>query len=158
VRTGKWSPKIVFKVFDAPQADGDWAQRMAEAHRIVKGLSFAFPVEFGIVGRGEDPSAIAARIIAGGGEGAIFRTPGVCRYQQQRTVNLMRVKEGNLYAPWRQASEGRRRRHEIRQAMAQTRPVVGLDVRLFPFEPEIDWNIRQLLGDTTTDFSAATKF
>jgi hypothetical protein len=174
VRTGEWTDEIVFKVFDAPLLAGDWAQRMVKVKPLLRGIDFASAVEFGIVQRGEDPSTIAAKIIANGGEGAMFRTPGVTRYQQQRTINLMRIKERNLYAPWRKESrsrptegrngedgvlditEQRRRHHERQQAMAHARPVAGLDVRLFPFDPEIDWNIRLALGDD--DFHELTKF
>jgi hypothetical protein len=86
----------------------------------------------------------------------------------------LRIKERNLYAPWRQpegsgsqarwntadGSLGENRYDERDQSpgrrIQNARPIVGLDVSLFPFDPEIDWNIRTILGGDA-DYSSLTK-
>lgn len=169
---GIWSPKLVFKCFDAPTAKGDWRMRMEFAARFANRV--VQPVEFGVVAHREHASDLAADIIARGGEGAMFRSPGVQIYQRARTVNLMRIKKGNLYAPWRKKSWSRAQARQYsetgvlgekadgqngqraRQKVSDARPVVGLDPRLFPFDPEIEWNIDRLLS-RDDDYSELTR-
>lgn len=169
---GIWHPDFVFKCFDAPTARGDWRQRMEFAaefsNRTIQ------PVEFGVVEHREHASDLAADIIAAGGEGAMFRNPNVQTYQRARTVNLMRIKERNLYAPWRQKnwSRAQARRYSesgflgeetdgqghraAKQKVRDARPVVGLDPRLFPFDPLIENNIDLLLG-RAADYAEVTR-
>jgi hypothetical protein len=170
-----WTRKIQLKIFDAPQASGNWLERMAEAAKMIRGLPFASCVPFGIVEQHEQASEIAAEIIQRGGEGAMFRNPSVDFYQRQRTKNLLRIKEHNLYEPWRQTQRGgaqaRRNRsilgdgaagngqshQQTGQAGGQNqRRVVGLDVRQFPYDPEIEHNIHLIL-QRGGDFSQLTR-
>ena len=175
VQFGKWSDKITFKVFDAPQASGNWIERMAEAKKAIAGIPFSECIQFGIVKNSDEPSEIAAKIISAGGEGAMFRNPTVNKYQRKRTQNLLRIKEKNLYAPWRktqgvgpqarrnnsfhganEAGNQNRNSQTSRGRKTDSRPVVGLNVSLFPHDPEIDWNIHLILN-SSTDFSSLTK-
>lgn len=133
---GKISRRFKFKVFDAPGVQGDWAKRMKFAAQFAN--ASVQPVEWGVVRHRDEASEIAARIIAGGGEGAMFRSPNVFHYQAARTLNLQRIKARNLYAPWHGAKKEYQRQHSTS----------GFDVGLLAHDPEIEWNIRQALhGD-----------
>ena len=147
VQFGRFTRSIRFAVFDMPDARGDWLQRMAAARLAIGENRFVFGVETGTVKHAAEPSAIAANIIADGGEGAIFRNPGVKEYQRKRTVNLARVKAANLRPRW----YGMKPRRETIPAA----PVIGLDVSQFPFDPEIEWNIAAILGEC--DYSELSK-
>lgn len=170
-----WTANIHLKVFDAPQASGNWLERMAAARRMIRGITFASCVPFGIVERHEQASEIAARIINAGGEGAMFRNPKINHYQRQRTKNLLRIKKHNIYEPWRQTQRGgtQARRDDSVLGMGETRhgqgdhrygqgqrpdtrPVAGLDVSQFPYDPEIEHNIHLILT-SHCDLTALTK-
>lgn len=164
-RFGKWNPDLRFMVFDAPTAEGDWIDRMEKARYLLDFSEFARPVKYGIVEHREHASDIAADFIAAGGEGACFRKPGV-GYKRARTLDVQRIKKGNLYAPWRKKEWSRAQarqysetgcvgaegdhaadREAEKKQRRDARPVVGLDVSLFPFDPEIEWNINRILSD-----------
>jgi ATP-dependent DNA ligase len=143
---GIWKPALRFMVFDVPDVAGNWLERMARATRFENDVVQC--VGHGVVAHREHPSEIAAQIIGSGGEGAMFRNPEIRDYQRKRTVNLQRIKAANLYAPW----HGLKPQKQSRNAG----PVVGLDVSRFPFDPEIEWNIQQIL-DTDEDLRTLTR-
>jgi ATP-dependent DNA ligase len=174
VRHGLFTKACKFVAFDTPSQTGDWLKRMEFAD-LFRNEIVITPAR-GVVQNRNEASDIAARFIAAGGEGAMFRSPDVFKYERKRTKHLFRIKAKNLVEPWRQEG-GRgaktvgdgadgvlgkaRNRHQHQEAdgrnQTAARPIVGLDVSLFPFDPEIDWNIRQILGDESVDTRALTK-
>ncbi len=98
VRHNIWTDNARFVVFDAPDAKGNWLQRMKSAD--------AFAGEYiqickrGKIQYRDHASELAAEIIDAGGEGIMLRSPFVKSYERKRTCNLMRIKKKNLYAPW----------------------------------------------------------
>lgn len=146
VRHGLFTRACKFVAFDAPDGLGFWPQRMATADLFRSEV--VMTPERGLICSRDEPSERAARIIAEGGEGLMLRHPDVNRYERKRTLHLLRIKEKNLYAPWHNMSPRRPK---------ATPGVVGLDVGLFPHDPEIEWNISRLLGAARIDLRAVTK-
>ena len=143
VRHGKFTPNCRFVAFDAPLQSGNWMARMKYADGFCNEAVMT-PAR-GIIGRRDEPSDRAAAIIEAGGEGVMLRSPSVKTYEAKRTIHLMRIKAGNLFAPW--------------HGMKDTRPkptgkVVGLDVRKFAFDPEIEWKLNAVFHDAAVDYSA----
>jgi DNA ligase 1 len=89
---GRWTRNLSFQVFDAPQAPGTWAQRMAEAAKAVRGAAAAFPVAF------RPCKSLAAlnrellRVRALGGEGLVLRHPRALGYLPGRSKHYLKVK------------------------------------------------------------------
>jgi DNA ligase-1 len=128
VEFSKWHDSIRFVAFDAPSASGNWLKRMKLAD------SFRNEVletpERGIIQTRDEASDRAASIIELGGEGLMLRNPDIKFYQRQRTINLMRIKIGNLYAPWHGA-----------KPQIKFGKFGGLDLSLWPFDPQMEYEI-----------------
>jgi DNA ligase-1 len=153
VRHGLWTDNVRFVAFDAPGQRGDWMRRMAFADAFKN--DFVLTVERGVVEHREHASDIAAAIIAAGGEGAMFRNPAALDYRRKRTLNLIRIKAGNLYAPWRKPewTAVEARNYSDTGSTTRQKPAynprgktAGLDVNLFPFDPAINHRIETVLG------------
>lgn len=127
-RHGIWSDAVRFVAFDAPTASGDWLSRMKSADRFKN--SFVLTPERGVIRGHYEASELAARIIADGGEGLMLRSPNVFEYQRKRTINLLRIKEKNLYAPWHNA-----------KPQLKLRDFGGLRLSLWPFDPKMEHEI-----------------
>jgi len=160
---GIWDSRLVLKAFDAPDARGNWLERM----KVVYGYANAViqPVARGVVGYGEFAACeIAEAVIARGGEGAMFRNPAVQIYETKRTVNIQRIKAHNVCPPWRKEAgsrsakikgavrvlgeTGNRSGNQKRGGKIQaSRIPLGFDVRLMPVNPRVEWHIKQILGD-----------
>lgn len=125
---GIWDERIVFVAFDAPNADGDWLTRMRTADRYAN--KFLHTPARGVIRGWDEASDRAAEIIAQGGEGLMLRSPNVFEYQRRRTVNLLRIKSGNLYAPW----------HGAKQQIF-FKPCEGFDMSRWPFDPKMEHDI-----------------
>lgn len=100
---GKWFdvPEIQFAVFDAPQVEGTWRQRMAEARQAVHKAACAVAVPFERVRDvnsfrlvKNDYAEILMRFHRLGSEGVMFRHPDAIGYDTGRSKNLLRVKFG----------------------------------------------------------------
>lgn len=135
VRHGLFTRACRFVAFDAPEQSGDWLARMRFAD-LFRSRVVLTP-ERGSIQTREEPSARAAEIIASGGEGLMLRHPEVTRYERKRTNHLMRIKQRNLYAPWHGLQP-----HRVEPPSNSG----GLDVSLFPFDPEIEFRINDVLG------------
>lgn len=125
---GHWNDALRFMCFDAPDVAGDWMKRMALADTFRN--AFVLTPERGTIRLRDDPSNIAARIIAAGGEGLMLRNPNVTTYNRKRTIELQRIKAGNLYAPWHGA-----------RPQIKFRKYGGLDLRQWPFDPQMEYTI-----------------
>jgi len=128
VRHGIWSDSVRFVAFDAPQASGDWLKRMKLADGFCN--EFVITPERGIIRGHYEASERAAAIIEAGGEGLMLRSPNALDYQRRRTVNLMRIKTGNLYAPWYGATP-----------QLKLRDFGGLRLSEWPFDPKMEHEI-----------------
>lgn len=81
-----------FVAFDAPQAEGDWPERIAAAAEALAGNPHAHATAWRICA-GTDHALDSLEIIrALGGEGLMLRRPGL-RYNAGRTRDLLKVKE-----------------------------------------------------------------
>jgi DNA ligase-1 len=86
VRNGIWTDSVQFVAFDAPQADGDWTQRIRLAKsfypRIVRHWSCA---------SNQQAVDLMHELCAAGGEGLMAAKPGAT-YRAGRTSNLRKLK------------------------------------------------------------------
>jgi DNA ligase-1 len=140
VRHGKFTDSCRFVAFDVPQAEGNWLKRIKHADGMQNEV--VVTSARGKIGFRDEPSELAASIIAAGGEGLMLRNPDIKRYERKRTINLMRVKAKNLYAPW--------------HGLKDTRPApvgTGFDINRCAFDPEIAWKINAALHDDAVDYS-----
>ena len=86
VRLNRWTPDIHAVCFDAPQAPGDWLQRIEFAR-----THGADCVSLTICESHKDLLWIFNRITEQDGEGVMLRTPGI-RYRAGRSEDLQKVK------------------------------------------------------------------
>jgi len=89
VQYGKFTKNIRFMVFDAPRADGNWAERM----RCVGRYEFAEPVDFHVCAGTKELFAEMEFVQQAGGEGLVVRSPLSTRYETGRSINSLKVKE-----------------------------------------------------------------
>ena len=86
-----WTPDVRFVAFDAPQAAGDWLDRMAVAKRALAGCPVADAVTLTICESNEHAIELMREIQAAGGEGIIARKPGV-PFSGGRSAEILKVK------------------------------------------------------------------
>lgn len=77
---------VKFVAFDAPNAPGDWMQRLETISGVEKVSPF-------VVESRRQMIAELQRVQAQGGEGLVIRNPAVKQYEQGRTENLLKVKK-----------------------------------------------------------------
>lgn len=127
-RWGRFSKSVQFHLFDAPDRVGDWMERMTFADKFCNDV--VRTGKRGVITERDEPSNLAAEIIAGGGEGLILRSPFVTTYERRRTINCCRIKARNLYAPWHGA-----------KPRLKLRDFGGLRMSEWPFDPEMEYKI-----------------
>lgn len=89
-KAGDWSA-IKFHVFDAPEAQGDFTERLHYAQDALQGVSVAEVVEHITCESEAHLDAFFDEIRALGGEGVMLRNPAMT-YEQRRTNNLLKIK------------------------------------------------------------------
>lgn len=89
-KAGDWSA-IKFHVFDAPEAQGDFTERLQHAQDALQGVSVAEVVEHITCESEAHLDAFFDEIRAFGGEGVMLRNPAMT-YEQRRTNNLLKIK------------------------------------------------------------------
>jgi DNA ligase-1 len=89
VNFGRFNSGIRFAVFDAPNASGNWSERIASISLV---SSNAFVVKCAVVSSRKEMIADMQRIQACGGEGLIVRNPAIRFYERGRTSNILKVK------------------------------------------------------------------
>lgn len=83
-----WSG-LLFHVFDAPAAPGDFADRLAYAKQFAGG--FITIVDHTVCRSADHAADMLTAIVAGGGEGVMLRDPAM-PYAQGRTAQLLKLK------------------------------------------------------------------
>lgn len=78
--------------FDAPEASGDWTERIAAAAEALEGNPHAHAIAWRICASTDDALDSLEYIQARGGEGLMLRSPGL-RYAPGRTRQLLKLKE-----------------------------------------------------------------
>jgi DNA ligase-1 len=86
-----WTPAVRFVVFDAPQAAGDWRDRMATAKRALADCPVADAVAVTLCQSNEHAVELMLEIQAAGGEGLIARRPSV-PFSGGRSADILKVK------------------------------------------------------------------
>jgi DNA ligase-1 len=86
-----WTSAVRLVVFDAPQASGDWLDRMATAKRALAGCPVASVVAVTLCQSTEHAVELMREIQAAGGEGIIARKPGV-RSCPGRSRDILKLK------------------------------------------------------------------
>lgn len=80
---------IQYSVFDCPEAEGTWQQRMKSAARAVKSCATAFAIDFWPVKHYRDFVSYLQKLKP---EGVMFRDPDCAEYQTGRSETLLRFK------------------------------------------------------------------
>ena len=88
VNFGTFTDKISFRIFDVPQAEGTWPERMAFAPT----TAHAAPVEFRVAKSKQDVVSAFHAVKREGGEGLMLREPTSTTYPKGRTSLLLKVK------------------------------------------------------------------
>lgn len=83
-----WTDRLRFMVFDAPQVNGTWIERMATVNHTI----FSRPVDWSVCSSREDMWRLFHEVTQGGGEGLMLRNPDTVGYERGRTRNLLKVK------------------------------------------------------------------
>lgn len=91
VNHGKFTARIRYMVFDAPDVAGAWDVRLAAAAGRVGG-GVAEVAKFWRVKDFADLQIRFFKIWGNGGEGLVLRHPGVTAYERGRTKNALRIK------------------------------------------------------------------
>ncbi len=86
-----WTSAVRFVAFDAPQASGDWLDRMAAAKRALAGCSVAEVVAVTLCESNEHAVALMREIQAAVGEGIMARRPGVPNVSG-RSRDILKIK------------------------------------------------------------------
>lgn len=90
VRWGRFTERIVYRVFDAPQTPGSWVERVTHASRFANEI--VLPVSWFTVS-GHRHLAIEYRNVEQrGGEGLVLRHPGPFSYPIGRTATALKFK------------------------------------------------------------------
>lgn len=90
---GRFTSRIRFLVFDAPDVLARWPERMAVAASLVAGAALVRPVGFEPVKSLPHLEELFARVIRRGGEGLMLRSPKApAYYEAARTGTLLKVK------------------------------------------------------------------
>jgi DNA ligase-1 len=89
VQQGTFTDSIRFMAFDAPQASGDWACRMAT----IPATMTMEPVQYFAVTNVEQMREMFATVKQGGGEGLMLRDTRCTMYEYGRTNKLLKVKK-----------------------------------------------------------------
>lgn len=91
---GHWFDDVPlqFVPFDLPERGGIWDARITEANRAIALAQCAAPLRFQRVKHYADWMGILRRIAPLQGEGVIFRSPEVSRYETGRSGGLLRFK------------------------------------------------------------------
>jgi DNA ligase-1 len=100
LRYGKFTPTMILVAFDAPQAAGDWPERIARAEDALAGNQNACAIPWRTCTSTADALDHMTAIQALGGEGLMMRAPGQ-RYTPCRSTDLLKVKQNE---PWRIAA------------------------------------------------------
>jgi DNA ligase-1 len=87
VRWGKFQPGMVFRVFDAPAASGDWLSRLA----VIVETDIVVPVTAQVVAGIDEALELMRRVQADGGEGVMLRHPALT-YTPGRTMQMLKLK------------------------------------------------------------------
>lgn len=85
-----WTPAVRFVAFDAPQAAGDWLDRMAAAKRALAGCPVAEVVNVTLCQSTEHAIDLLREIQAAFGEGIVARRPGV-PFSRGRSADILKV-------------------------------------------------------------------
>jgi len=90
---GRFTDRLRFMVFDAPDVLAPWSERMAAAVRLLGASSIVCPVPFRSVTGIRDLEMMFAAVVRAGGEGLMVRSPsGPAHYEPGRTGTLLKVK------------------------------------------------------------------
>jgi DNA ligase-1 len=90
---GRFTAKVRFMVFDAPDVFASWPERMAAAAGLLAGSTFARPVGVTIVKGIAHLERLFAEVHQDGGEGLMLRSPKApAAYEVGRTATLLKVK------------------------------------------------------------------
>jgi hypothetical protein len=92
VQFGKFNPVVVPVVIDAPQAWGNWLDRIESVRRALRGNKLVRVVTAGVIESYEFMNDTACQIILDGGEGIVMRNPKIKTYEIGRTENALRLK------------------------------------------------------------------
>lgn len=87
----QWVPDVGFFVFDAPQVDAPWPQRIAAAKKKLR-CAFAAVVPYQEIRDIAHAAALFRKIRLGGGEGLMLWHPER-RYSATRSGNILKLKE-----------------------------------------------------------------
>jgi DNA ligase-1 len=91
VRWAKFQPDMVFKVFDAPAASGDWLSRLAG---IVE-TDIVKPVTAQVVAGIDEALELMRAVQSNGGEGVMLRHPAL-PYAPGRTDKMLKLKTADF--------------------------------------------------------------
>ena len=88
VNHGEWDRRCRLAIFDVPQAQGTWPERMAFAPT----TAHAAPVSFRVAKSKQDVVSAFHAVKREGGEGLMLREPTSTTYPKGRTSLLLKVK------------------------------------------------------------------
>ena len=91
VQYGRFTPNIVFMVFDAPQEKGKWSERIASLPDL-SGTACRV-VDCNVIGSLDYLRVCLEIVKKRGGEGLVLRNPGCRIYRSGKQFGAMRVKE-----------------------------------------------------------------
>lgn len=91
---GNWFSDVPlqFVPFDFPDMAGGWEVRIAEANRAIRRSACGAELRFHRIGGAADWFKVIKAIAPLGGEGVMFRSPEVTRYETGRSRGLLRFK------------------------------------------------------------------
>jgi DNA ligase 1 len=112
----RWDPRIGYFVFDAPEAEGGWTERIAHARDAIGPRNPAVAtVPWTLIEGLDDLSTIVAKIRRAGGEGVMLYAPNA-DYRDGRTSNVLKLKRCPLTGRFAWRPSQRKRHCSARQA------------------------------------------